>query len=500
MNPSPSVLLEVSNCTVRFPGVVAVDDVSFKVHAGECHALVGENGAGKSSLIKAIIGENRMAAGEVAVDGVPVPAGASVQEIQDRGIAVVHQELQLVEDLSALENIFLGQLASAGPFVQRAALRRRGEELLEFLQVDLDLNKPVRSLRTSEKQVVQLARALARDARVVIFDELTAVLPEQETKNVYRLVRLLKERGLGVVYISHRLDEIFELCDRYTVLTDGKQVGAGDVADLTKPELIQMIAGRELTKIYPTIAPHQEELLLEVEGLSSPVFSDVHLTLRRGEIVGIAGLVGAGKTELLQSIYGAMKTDAGTIRVRGQEVAIHSPLDAIRVGMGLVPDERKALGLNMHADVRRNATVASLKKFKRGLFFMDERKERAAAYETRERLGTRYRSLFQGVQKLSGGNQQKVIIGRWLLADTDIFLMDEPTRGIDVGSKSEIYSLIGELTARGKGVLMVSPELEELLGVCHRIYVMYEGRIVDEVSGTRLNQDQILESLMGAQQ
>ncbi|MGC0273335.1 sugar ABC transporter ATP-binding protein [Pseudactinotalea sp. Z1739] len=498
MSDSTNVLLEVRNCTVRFPGVVAVDDVSFQVHAGECHALVGENGAGKSSLIKAIIGENRMATGEVSVQGEPIPAGASMQEIQDRGIAVVHQELQLVEDLSALENIFLGQLASTGPFVHRAALRRRGEELMKFLQIELDLNRPVRSLRTSDKQVVQLARALARDARVVIFDELTAVLPEQETKNVYRLVRLLKERGLAVVYISHRLDEIFELCDRYTVLTDGKQVGSGQVDELTKPELIQMIAGRELTKIYPTIAPHQDDVLLEVQGLSSPVFSDVNLTLRCGEVVGIAGLVGAGKTELLQSIYGAMKTDGGTIRVRGEQVRVKSPIDAIRVGMGLVPDERKTLGLNMHTDVRRNATIASLKKFKRGFFFMDERKERSAAYDTLERLGTRYRSLFQGVRKLSGGNQQKVIIGRWLLADTDIFLMDEPTRGIDVGSKSEIYNLIGELTARGKGVLMVSPELEELLGVCHRIYVMYEGRIVDEVSGSRLNQDQILESLMGA--
>lgn len=497
MSESAEVLLDVRGCTVKFPGVVAVDDVSFHVRAGECHALVGENGAGKSSLVKAIIGENTMTAGEILVCGKKVPASASMHDIQERGIAVVHQELQLVEDLSALENIFLGQLSSVGPLVSRRALRRRGEELLDFLQVELDLSRPVRSLRTSEKQVVQLARALARDARVVIFDELTAVLPEQETKNVYRLVRLLKERGLGVVYISHRLDEIFELCDRYTVLTDGKRVGSGDVADLTKPELVRLIAGRELTKIYPTIGPHGQDLLLEVEGLSSSAFTDVNLTLRRGEVIGIAGLVGAGKTEVLHAIYGSMKANRGKIRVSGKEVRIKSPVDAIRHGMGLVPDERKTLGLNMLADVRRNATIASLKKFRRGIF-MDERKERAAAFATLERLGTRYRSLFQGVAKLSGGNQQKIIIGRWMLADTDIFLMDEPTRGIDVGSKSEIYNLMAELTARGKGVVMVSPELEEVLGVCHRIYVMYEGRIVDEVVGDRMNQDEILDSLLGA--
>lgn len=492
-------LVEVHNARMEFPGVLALDDVSFDLRPGECHALVGENGAGKSTLAKSIIGEYALTSGEIVIGGRPVPRNFDVRASQAMGVAVVHQEFQLMEEMTALENIYVGNYSKRGPFIDRRAQRNRADELLRYLDVDIHLDVPVKYLRTAEKQLVQLARALSHEAQVIILDELTAVLPENDIENIFRIVELLKQGGKGIIYVSHRLEEIFQVCDRYTVLMDGRHIKTGEVSELTKPKLVEMIAGRELSQVFPKIEPSSDEVVLEVEGLTSDTFFDVDMEVRRGEVVGIAGLVGAGKTELLRAIFGDYKVKGGTIRVNGREVSMTSPRVAIRHGLGFIPDERKRLGLNSALDVRKNTTLPSMRKFKKWGVFMDVDAELKQSYETLESLRLRYASLWQPTTKLSGGNQQKIVIGKWLIADTEIFLMDEPTRGIDVGAKSEIYKLIAALTARGKSVVLVSPEIEELLGLSHRIYVLYEGRVRDSFEGERKNQSEIMTSLLGAE-
>lgn len=491
-------LVRVQDALMEFPGVVALDNVNFELRPGECHALVGENGAGKSTLAKCIIGENRMTAGGLEVNGERVDiSGYDVRQSQANGIAVVHQEFQLVDELSGLENIFLGHYAKKGPFIDQQAQQKRADELLDFLQMKVNLKVPVRTLRTAEKQVIQLARALALEANIVILDELTAVLPESDIEEVFRIVKLLKKRGIGIIYISHRLEEIFEICDRYTVLRDGQHIGTGEVSELTMPRLVNLIAGRELSQVYPDHSIPSNEVLLEISDFTSDAFKDISLKIHAGEVVGIAGLVGAGKTELLQAIFGAYPRRSGSVRWDGKPVSIKRPRQAINLGIGLVPDERKNLGLNMLMDIWQNATLAALPRFSGVGGLMDEKAERGTSTDVLDSLNLAYSSLWQGVGKLSGGNQQKIVIAKWLIAQSRLFLMDEPTRGIDVGAKFEVYRLISELTAAGKSVLLVSPEVEELLGLANRVYVMYEGKITDVVEGDRRNQEEIMTGVLG---
>lgn len=496
--PQIEPLVAVEHATMKFPGVLALNDVSFDVRAGECHALVGENGAGKSTLAKAIIGENVLTDGSISVGGNLIdPKNWSVRESQRNGIAAVHQEFQLVEEMSGLENIFLGHYLKKSGLIDKKALREKAKSLMDLLQMKVNLDVPVKNLRTAEKQIVQLARALALQAKVVILDELTAVLPEADIQQVFRIVELLKQQGIGVIYISHRLDEIFEVCDRYTVLRDGEHIETGEVSDLSMQRLVNLIAGRELSKVFPQIDQAQSDLLLHVDKLTSSDFSDITIDVHAGEVVGIAGLVGAGKTELLQAIFGNHHIDSGTISIDGREVNIRSPKEAIKLGIGFVPDERKKLGLNMMMDIWQNATLAAMPRFRMPGGFMRENKEREISQQVLEEMRLAYSSVWQGVEKLSGGNQQKIVIAKWVIAESRLFLMDEPTRGIDVGAKSEVYNLIAELTAQGKGVVIVSQEVEELLGLAHRIYVMYEGEVVDVVEGSRKTQEEIMTGLLG---
>lgn len=491
-------LISVQQVTMAFPGVIALDDVSFSVRPGECHALVGENGAGKSTLAKCIVGENQMTQGGLEIAGQRVDLkNYDVRESQNLGIAIVHQEFQLVDEMTGLENIFIGHYAKKGPFIDKKKLQEQAQELMDLLQMEVNLNVPVSRLRTAEKQIIQLARALALDAKVIILDELTAVLPESDIKQVFRIVRLLKERGIGVIYISHRLDEIFAVCDRYTVLRDGRHIETGAVEDLTMGRLVNLIAGRELSKVFPTMGQPQQEVLLKVEGFTSDAFSEVDLEVKAGEVIGIAGLVGAGKTELLQAIFGLRKVTAGQMWLDSQPVKLKSPKQAIQKGIGYIPDERKLLGLDMMMDVWMNTTLAAMPRFRLPGGFMKQKQERAVAQEVLEELHLAYSSLWQGVGKLSGGNQQKIVIAKWIIAQSRLFLMDEPTRGIDVGAKSEVYKLIKTLTDEGKSVIIVSPEVEELLGLSNRIYVMYEGKVVDVVEGERKNQEEIMNGLLG---
>ena len=492
-------LVELRHCTMEFPGVRALDDVSFTLLPGECHGLVGENGAGKSTLAKCIIGENRMTSGELIIDGESISLhNYSIRESQRRGIAIVHQEFQLMREMSGLENIFIGHYEKKGPFIDWNTLRKRAAEVLDFLQCDVNLSIPVKMLRTAEQQIVQLAKAVINESKVLILDELTAVLQEKEIENIFRIINILKKRGIGIIYVSHRLDEVLDACDTYTVLCDGKHINSGDVKDIDKPKLIKMIIGRELKQVYLPINQEFGEMLLEVKGLSSPnAFKDINLQVRRGEVIGIAGLLGAYKTELVHAIFGNHKITHGKIFINGKEVRINNPRQAIKHGIGLVPDERRSLGLNMLFDIKDNTTLPSMSFFKKWRIFQDHFAEAKAAFEHNERMDLSYYSLWQNVKKLSGGNQQKIVIAKWMLRNSDIFLMDEPTRGIDVGAKFEIYKLINDLTHQGRAVVLVSPELEELIGLCNRVYILFEGEIMDVVEGERKTQEVIINSLLG---
>ncbi len=482
-----------------FPGVKALDNVDFTLLAGECHGLVGENGAGKSTLSKCIIGDYKMTEGELYIKGqsIHIPS-FSVRKSYEMGVAIVHQEFQLMEDMNGLENIFIGRYEKRGPIIDWKKLQKKGAELLEYLQCDVDLKVKVKHLRTAEKQIIQLAKAMLDNPDVLIFDELTAVLQEDGIQNIFRIIDLLKAKGIGIIYISHRLDEIFQCCDRYTVLCDGKFISSGEVQDIDKPELVKMIIGRELKNVYPAKSHKFGEVLLEIKNFTAPTaFRDVNLKVRSGEVVGISGLLGAGKTELLHAIFGNHKLSSGEVFIKGEAVKIHSPQQAIKYGLGVVPDERRLLGLNMLFNIKDNTTLASMKFFKKWKLFQNHRKESEAAFEINKRLNLRYYSLLQLISKLSGGNQQKVVLAKWMLRNCDVFLLDEPTRGIDIGAKFEIYNLINELAKAGKGVILVSPELEEIIGLSNRVYVMYEGKIMDVIEGENITQEVIIQDLLG---
>ncbi len=492
-------LLEMKGCTKIFPGVVALDNVNLSVNSGDSLALVGENGAGKSTLCKCIIGEYTADRGELSINGKPVDLSSyTISESQKQGIAIVHQEFQLMDEMTGLENIFVGNYENNGLFIDWKALRRRAEEILDFMSVDIDLDVPVRHLRTAEKQIVQLAKAIRQNARLIILDELTAVLQEKEIENIFRILQILLKRGIGIIYVSHRLDEIFAVCNKYTVLCDGKYVGSGYVKDVNRERLVEMIIGRELSNIYPVLNQNIGEEILRVKNYTAAddAFRNINLSVCAGEVVGIAGLVGAGKTELVNAMFGNYSLSAGELYVKGKLRHFRSSEQAIKNGLGLVPDERKQLGLNMLFDIRNNTTMPSWKKFRKGLF-SDHLTEKIKAKEFNDLLKLKYQSVDQPVVNLSGGNQQKVVIAKWLLADCDVFLFDEPTRGIDVGAKFEIYKLIQSLTQEGKAVVIVSPELDELLGLANRIYIMYEGEMKKEVYGEKMNQEEIISSLLG---
>ena len=492
-------LIQIKNCTMEFPGVKALSDVDFTLMPGECHALVGENGAGKSTLSKCITGENRMTKGKLFVKGeqIKIPS-YSVKESQSRGIAIVHQEFTLMEDMNGVENIFVGRYKRKHGFIDWKALEERAKELMDFLQCEVDLHVPVKRLRTAQQQIIQLAKAILENPQIIVFDELTAVLQEKDIQNIFRIIDILKSRGIGIIYISHRLDEVFACCDSYTVLCDGRFIHAGKVADIDNAKLVKMIIGRELTNVYPKLNDDLGEVILEVKDLSSPkAFKNINMEVRAGEVVGLAGLLGAGKTELVQAIFGSHPVTKGEVLIKGKPVKIRNPLQAIKLGMGLVPDERRTLGLNMKFNIKDNTTLASMQLFKKMKIFQNHEEELKASYEINEKMNLNYYSLWQNVKKLSGGNQQKIVIAKWLLRDTEIFLLDEPTRGIDIGAKFEIYQLIHELTRQNKAVILVSPEMEELLGLCNRIYIMYEGEMKDMVEGGRKTQEVIINNLLG---
>ncbi len=488
--PPGTELLRVEGLGKRFPGVVALDGISFDLHAGEVHVLLGENGAGKSTLIKCLAGVYQPDAGEIYVDGarVHLPTTAAAEAL---GIATIYQEFNLVPQLSVAENVLLGRQPRRLGVVDKRRMNDRAREALARVGLTLDPRTPVGRLGVARQQLVEIAKALSLDARVLILDEPTAALTDDEVDRLLGLMTELRERGVGMVFISHHLEEIRRIGDRVTVLRDGRSVGTVPATTSTD-ELVRMMVGRSIEQQYPRERTPAAGELLAVEHLTRPgVFEDITLTVRAGEVVGLAGLVGAGRTEVLRAIFGADPYASGTVRVRGKPITAHDVHAAIAAGLGLVPEDRKAQGLVLGATVGENLALVQLRRATRA-GVIDRGWLRDLAARAVRDLSIRTPSLTAPVRNLSGGNQQKVVMGKWLAADPAVLLLDEPTRGVDVGAKVEIYQLINKLTAAGRGVLMVSSELPEVLGICDRILVMAQGRLVGELTHAEATQDAVM--------
>lgn len=487
-------LLEMQDIRKSFGGSTALDGVSFDVRPGEVHALVGENGAGKSTLMNIASGVLQPDAGRILWDGRPMPP-LDPRKAQQLGISFVHQELALVPQLSIAENIFLGRhLQAPRSFVRWRQMRERASRLLAELGRPLDPDLPVAALSVGEQQLVEIARALAFQARLVIMDEPTAALSEAEVSRLFQVIACLKDRGVSVVYITHRLREIYQTADRVTVLRDGRRVACAPVAEMPHDRLIRHIVGRPAQEQFPPPGPPPRgPCALRVEGLTARGrFHDVSFHVRAGEILGLAGLVGAGRTELLETLFGAAPCDAGQIWLRERPVQIRSPFDAIRLGMALIPDDRKNKGLIPGAPIVWNLVLPSCRSF-----LLRPAEELAHAETLMRDLRIRAAGPGLPVSSLSGGNQQKVVLARWLLARASVFLMDEPTRGIDVGAKAEIYQLIRRLAARGAAIVLVSSELEEVLGLADRVLVMHRGRIAGELPREQATEEAVMRLATG---
>jgi ribose transport system ATP-binding protein len=499
-NGSQTDLLRLVGISKSFPGVRALHNVHMEVHKGEVHALLGENGAGKSTLMKILSGAYTRDAGEIYWEGKKVEIH-NPRAAQELGIAIIYQEFNLVPQLSIAENVWLGRQPmrnAALGLVDWSASNRKTEALLRELNLDLDPHRPVAGLGVAQQQMVEIAKALSLDAKLLIMDEPTSALAEAEIHQLFGLIRKLKERGVSVVFISHHLDEVFEICERGTVLRDGEFIKTIDVAQTTKDELIQLMVGRSLDQQYPKIISKRGEEALRVEHLSrEDKLKDISFTAYTGEILGIAGLVGAGRTELVRVIFGADKIDAGKVFVFGKETHIDSPERAIKAGLALLPEDRKQEGLVLLLSVLHNVSMASLDKMKNmfGLLRLQDEKVQVGDFIQKLRISTP--GIQQQVQNLSGGNQQKVVLAKWLAGKSQILIFDEPTRGIDVGAKVEVYNLMNSLVEGGAAVIMVSSEMPELLGMSDRIVVMHEGSLVAEFDRAEVTQEKILSAAMG---
>lgn len=495
------VILSMMHITKAFPGVVALNDVTFDVHIGEVHCLVGENGAGKSTLMKIMSGVYTEFGGEMLLNGVPVTF-RTTREAQDNGIAMIHQELNLVSELTVYENIFLGrELKTRLGTIDRRAMRKSAEKLMADLGLDIDPNRQVGMLRVGQQQLVEIAKALSLNARIIIMDEPTSALSDTEVEYLFRVIQGVVERGCAVIYISHRLDEVFTIADRITVLRDGKVVGSAMAKDINQRRLISMMVGRDLEALYPKQAVEIGDTVFKVEHLNyiegrSHVLDDISLYVRKGEIVGIAGLMGAGRTQILEAIFGVYPPGAitGRMILDGKQVAFASPQEAIACGVGLIAEDRKQQSLVLERSVMENASLAALKLFMNRLTIISRSAERQAVSKVVQDLNIKTPTLTTMVNNLSGGNQQKVVLGKFLLTDITLFLLDEPTRGIDVGAKAEIYNLVGQLARNGTGFLLVSSEMPELLAMCDRIYVLCDGRLTGEFKREDFDQEAIMEA------
>lgn len=483
-------ILTLKNITKEFPGVKALDDVTINIERGTIHGLVGENGAGKSTLIKVLAGIYQPNAGEVILDGKSCRFQSPI-EARRAGISVVHQEIKLAEPLTVAENMFLGNLMMKGKLVDWAGMRRRAQEIVDELGMDIDINAQVSSLTVAKKQIVEIMHAINNNSRILIMDEPSAVLTDRELEVMFRIVKQLRDEGITIIYISHRLDEIFGLCSNVSVLRDGCHIDTIPVASVDRQGLINMMVGREMGQEYPKEVGNVGGTILEVKNLSRGILQDISFEVKSGEVFGISGLVGAGRTELARAILGIDKPESGEVYVRGKKVHYRTFADAIRDGLGLIPEDRKLQGLVQIMSVKRNTTLVNMKRVLRAGVISSSLEEKLSK-EYADKLHVVTPSMETEVQYLSGGNQQKVVIAKWLFQNSEILFLDEPTRGIDVGAKAEIYRLINRMAKEGKTIIMISSEMPELLGLCDRIMVMHEGHKMGELNAAEATQEKIM--------
>ena len=483
-------ILTLKNITKEFPGVKALDDVTINIERGTIHGLVGENGAGKSTLIKVLAGIYQPNKGEIILDGKPCRFNSPI-EARRAGISVVHQEIKLAEPLSVAENMFLGNVQLKNGLVDWKGMRRRAREIVEDLGMDIDINAQVSSLTVAKKQIVEIMHAINNNSRILIMDEPSAVLTDRELEVMFRIVKQLRDEGITIIYISHRLDEIFGLCSNVSVLRDGCHIDTIPVASVDRQGLINMMVGREMGQEYPKEVGNVGGTILEVKNLSRGILQDISFEVKSGEVFGISGLVGAGRTELARAILGIDKPESGEVYVRGKKVHYRTFADAIRDGLGLIPEDRKLQGLVQIMSVKRNTTLVNMKRVLRAGVISSSLEEKLSK-EYANKLHVVTPSMETEVQYLSGGNQQKVVIAKWLFQNSEILFLDEPTRGIDVGAKAEIYRLINRMAKEGKTIIMISSEMPELLGLCDRIMVMHEGHKMGELNAAEATQEKIM--------
>jgi len=486
-------IVEMQGIVKRFPGVLALNDVQFKLRPGTVHSLMGENGAGKSTLMKILAGVYTLDEGTILIEGEQV----SIQDPRDglaHGISMIHQELMFVPELTAAENIFLGrELRNKAGMVSKKAMIEAAQKVFDEWGINIDPSAQMKTLSVAQAQMVEIAKAIAFGSKIIIMDEPTSAITEREVARLHAMIAKLRAAGTAIIYITHKMDEVFAISDELTVFRDGTWVATEPAAKMDRNGLIALMVGRELTHLFPKSEAEIGDVILEVEHLNrGRQVKDVSFQVRRGEILGFAGLMGSGRTEVLETVFGIHAAESGTIKVKGKEVKIREPHQAIEAGLGLLTEDRKKTGIMGVLSVRDNMSVAALSRFAPGGILRKRQIEEECEAQ-RQALALKTPSLNQQIQNLSGGNQQKVLLSRWLLTDPDILIIDEPTRGIDVGAKSEIHRLMSELAKQGKAIIMVSSEMPEILGMSDRVVVMCEGRLVGEVSRAEATQENIME-------
>ena len=486
-------ILELKHITKLYPGVVALNDVSLEVRRGEVHALVGENGAGKSTLIKTCSGAITPTKGEIVINGKSF-TGMTPQTSEQNGIGVIYQEFNLVGDLSVAENIFLGRAIRKGIIIDQKAMERESQKILESLNIKINPKTLVKTLSVGYQQMVEIAKAVSQNAKLLIMDEPSAPLTSAEVDAMFAIVDQLKENGVSIIYISHRLDEIFRLSDRITILRDGQYVTTLNTNETNKDELVKYMVGRQLTEVYPKRDSScvKDEVIFEAVNVSGNGDRNISFKLHKGEVLGFGGLVGAGRTEFAELMFGMHPKTAGKFIFKGKEISPKTPKDAIELGIGLVPEDRKKEGALLGMSIRCNINMPIYHKISKAAV-INEKKEEEIAQTYRKEISIKTPTLDQLVKNLSGGNQQKVILAKWLAADSELLIFDEPTRGIDVGAKQEIYTLINHLVEQGKTVLMISSEMEELMGMSDRILILAEGNMTGELKKDEFDQERIMQ-------
>lgn len=490
--------VEMKNIVKRFGGVLALNDVSFRVGPGEVHALVGENGAGKSTLMKILSGAYQKDEGTIFIDGKEEKI-SSPKEAKELGVATIYQEFMLAPHLTVAENIFIDRLSDKGKFINWKDLNQKASEILDQLGFgEINAKQRVENLSVAYQQVVEICKNLTRNAKILVLDEPTAVLTFTEIEKLFSLINKLKNDGVSIIYISHRLEEIFQICDRITVLKDGTFVKELNTTEVNKGQLVNLMVGRDMSTLFPSRAAKIGDVVLEVKNLNrGKMVRNVSFSVRAGEVLGFSGLVGAGRTETMRAIFGADKKESGEIWLNGEQVNFKNPREAVKKGLGLLPEDRKQQGVLLEQSIRVNTTLSALRKITQLLGIINFQKDKKLAEDVLAELATKYNSIEDNTSSLSGGNQQKVALAKWLVADCKCIILDEPTRGVDVGAKVEIYKNINDLAEQGVAIVMISSEMTEIIGMCDRALIMRQGMVVGELDRSELAEDRLIRYSMG---